>query len=445
MSEKIELPSGWSWSIVKDVAKSIQYGFTQSSSKIEVGPKFLRITDIQDNKVNWEKVPFCEISNSEKPTYLLDDGDLVFARTGATVGKSFLLKGNIPEAIFASYLIRLRFPKSILDKYIWYFFQSPLYWKQIGVNQVGTGQPNVNGTVLGSLRIPISPFAEQHRIVSKIEELFSSLDKGVESLRTAQQQLKVYRQAVLKWAFDKSWIFEPFSKIAYIKRGRSKHRPRDAKELYGGRYPFIQTGEIRAANGGTVRSFEQTYSEIGLAQSKLWPEGTLCLTIAANIGETAFLGFDACFPDSVVGITPKDDRLNPKFINYYLQKTKQEIDRQASATAQKNINVEFLEKLLIPLPDLPNQNLAVLEIETRLSVCDKIEESIEQSLQQAEALRQSILKKAFEGKLVPQDPNDEPASVLLERIRVENEKTAVPGKLKKARKIRQAELVFETA
>ena len=193
-----ELPEGWEIAKVKDVALDIQYGYTESSSKNEIGPKFLRITDIQDNHVDWETVPYCKISEEDKRKKKLEDGDLVFARTGATVGKSFLIRGNIPDAVFASYLIRLRFPKTISVQFVYNFFQSPIYWNQIVEGQVGIGQPNVNGTKLGKLEFPLPPLPVQQAIVTKIEEIFSELDHGVEQLKLARQQLKVYRQSVLK-------------------------------------------------------------------------------------------------------------------------------------------------------------------------------------------------------------------------------------------------------
>ena len=215
--------------------------------------------------------------------------------------------------------------------------------------------------------------------------------------------------------------------VAEIKRGKSKHRPRNDKKLFGGSYPFIQTGDVKAAKGGVVRKFSQTYSEFGLAQSKLWPNGTMCLTIAANIAETAFLGFDGCFPYSIVGILNKQGELSIKFLNYLIQKLKVEINNQASATAQKNINVNLLESLPICLPPIKEQTQIVKEIETRLSVCDNAVKNINEALKKSEALRQSILKKAFEGKLLNdaelqacrKEPDWEPAEKLLERIKKE--------------------------
>ena len=138
--------------------------------------------------------------------YLLKEGDLVFARTGATVGKSFLIKGNIPESVYASYLIRVRFPKNILSEYIAYYFQSPFYWEQVKNKQVGTGQPNVNGTKLGKIKIPIPSFQEQSQIVKKIENIFSNCDKTEADIKQYLQNIELLRQSLLKKAFSGNFL-----------------------------------------------------------------------------------------------------------------------------------------------------------------------------------------------------------------------------------------------
>lgn len=352
-------------------------------------------------------------------------------------------------------------------------------------------------------KFQLPSIAEQRAIVSKIEVLFSRLDNGTENLNKAKEKLGIYRQALLKKAFEgeltKEWrkcqadlpsknnLLNRISKerelyngkqisdwkkevkewedsgkvgdkprkpkirefkseidnrdvvelpslptdwfynyLAYagdLGRGKSKHRPRNDAKLFGGNYPFIQTGDVKAQE--VITEYTQTYSEFGLAQSKLWPKGTLCITIAANIAETGFLGVDACFPDSVVGFKSFESIVDKKYIDYFFRYAKRKISAWAPATAQKNINLTILENLVIPYCSLKEQKQVVLEIETRLSLCDNILENIDEGLEKSEALRQSILKKAFEGKLLNKgeldecrkEPDWEPAEKLLERIK----------------------------
>jgi type I restriction enzyme, S subunit len=202
LDTEISIPDIWKRVYIENISYNIQYGFTASASKKQIGPKILRITDIQNNKVDWNNVPHCKIQNDEKNKYILEDGDIIFARTGATVGKSFLIKGLFPESIFASYLIRLKLSKFINKLFVYYFFQSLIYWKQIIAGQVGTGQPNFNGTKLGHLKIHICSLEEQNQIVQEIESRLSVCDKIEESVESGLKKIKYLRQSILKKAFE---------------------------------------------------------------------------------------------------------------------------------------------------------------------------------------------------------------------------------------------------
>ena len=486
-----ELPDGWTWTTLGEISQPPQYGWTTSAQN-RGKLRLLRTTDITSGSIDWEAVPFCQKEPDDKKKYLLKDGDIVISRAGS-VGFSCLIKGP-KQAVFASYLIRFR-PVIIDELFLFYFLQSPAYWRAISESKLGIAVQNVNATKLKKIILPIAPLPEQRRIVAKIEELFTKLDAGIKELHKAQSQLKRYRQSVLKAAFEgklteawrakhqddiepasvllerilkerrekweaeqleqmkakgkrpkddkwkakykepiatdtselpelpNGWVWTTLSQIGELNRGKSKNRPRNAPFLYGGRYPFIQTGDIRHANG-LIRHYNLTYSEEGLKQSRLWPTGTLCITIAANIADTAILGFDACFPDSVVGFLPERGQCNIYFVEFFFRTAKEALERYAPATAQKNINLAILKDLAIPFPPLAEQNLIAQEINRYLSVADEVERTITVELKRAEQLRQSILKKAFSGRLVPQDPNDEPASVLLERIKAQKSQHA---------------------
>lgn len=217
------------------------------------------------------------------------------------------------------------------------------------------------------------------------------------------------------------WVWASLPQLGEFGRGKSKHRPRNDQKLYGGDYPFLQTGTIRASKG-RISTFDNTYNESGLAQSKLWPSGTVCITIAANIAASGVLEFDACFPDSVVGLIACKGVV-PEYIEFFIRTARDKLDRYAPATAQKNINMEILEKLAIPLPSTLEQIEVFSKTQDELSKIGFIEKLLFSESCRSQALRQSILKAAFSGQLIPQDPTDEPASVLLERIAAERAAT----------------------
>jgi type I restriction enzyme S subunit len=194
-----EVPRSWVWVRLNDISSSIQYGYT--SSAIPLGKyKMLRITDIQNNSVDWEIVPYVEIDDKKAENYLLSNQDIVFARTGATVGKSFLIKNLKEKSIFASYLIRIKLKKNLDVQYVKYFFESGYYWEQIEEKSVGTGQPNVNGTLLSELLFPLPPLSEQRRIVSVIESAFALIDEIEKKQQALEQLIKQAKSKVLDLA-----------------------------------------------------------------------------------------------------------------------------------------------------------------------------------------------------------------------------------------------------
>ena len=189
------------------------------------------------------------------------------------------------------------------------------------------------------------------------------------------------------------WVWVALPQLGEIGRGKSKHRPRDDAKLYGGTYPFIQTGDVRKSDG-SIRDYNQTYSDFGLQQSRLWPNGTLCITIAANIAETGILALPACFPDSVVGFV-SDEPMLTRFVEVFIRTIREKLEQFAPATAQKNINLATLENIMAPLPPLAEQHRIVAEVDRRLSIVREVEAEVDANLKRAQALRQAVLARAF--------------------------------------------------
>ncbi len=194
-----KVPEGWVWCRLGELTTAIEYGYTEKAVSSPIGPKFLRITDIQNGAVDWENVPYCA-SPKEGKEYYLAPGDILIARTGATTGKHYLIK-QCPKAVFASYLIRLRIVKEALPEIVSRFMDSELYWHQIAEVQKGTAQPGANATVLSSLAFPLPPFPEQHEIVRRVEALFRFADEVEKRVEEARKRLEQITQSILAQAF----------------------------------------------------------------------------------------------------------------------------------------------------------------------------------------------------------------------------------------------------
>ncbi|MER9142071.1 restriction endonuclease subunit S [Mesorhizobium sp. M0871] len=196
------------------------------------------------------------------------------------------------------------------------------------------------------------------------------------------------------FTLPKGWMWARFPEVGIFERGKSRHRPRDDPKLFNpGLYPLVQTGEVARANE-IINEFHSEYSEEGLEQSKMWPKGTMCITIAANIADTAILGFDACFPDSVVGFIPFAPISNPRFFLHFMKTAKADLLRFAPSTAQKNINLSILESVLVPIPPLEEMERIVGKIDELSAYCNSLKASIRESGATSLTLADAIVAKA---------------------------------------------------
>lgn len=423
-----KLPSGWSWVKLGDIIGEngifVDGDWVESKDQDPNGEvRLIQLADIGEISFRNKSNRFLSYTKAvELSCSFLSKDDLLIARMPDPLGRACLFpfdKKNKFVTVVDVAIVRVD-SEIVNPKFLCYIVNAPQSRSNISALQSGSTRKRISRKNLATINYPLPPLKEQQKIVEKIEELFSELDNGVANLKKAREQIKVYKQSVLKYAFEgnlvqdkmqngkgkgengglpEGWEWRQLEELGTIQRGKSKHRPRNDEILYGGKYPFIQTGDIRNSQSKYLNDYSQTYSERGLEQSKLWPKGTLCITIAANIADTAILGFDSCFPDSVVGFVP-NEVTSSHFIYYFFKSQKNNLEKLAPATAQKNINVSILNKINVALPPKYLQTKIVEEIERRFSVADKMEAAIVESLKKAEGMRQSILKQAFEGKLV---------------------------------------------
>ena len=274
--------------------------------------------------------------------------------------------------------------------------------ERLRAGSVGAAQTVISKEMIGQEMVPLPPLPEQRRIVGILDEAFEAIATAKANTEKNIQNARAIFESHLEAVFTKrgpGWVERTLDEVSLVfGRGKSKHRPRNARHLYGGKYPFVQTGDIRNADH-TITEYSQTYSEAGLAQSKLWPKGTICITIAANIAETAILGFDACFPDSVIGLVPNPERSTAGFVEYLLQSFKVSLQALSKGSAQANINLATFEDRRFPFPGIPEQKRIVSRLDALSEEIQSLMNVYEQKLSALESLKKSLLHQAFAGEL----------------------------------------------
>ena len=422
------------------------------------------------------------------------------------------LVGKGVNGALGSTLVRINFPR-IENNYAFYFLKSK--YLEINSRTKGSGTPHVDPDLLWNYEFPVAPLAEQQRIISKLEELLSELDKGIESFKTGREQLTVYRQAVLKHAFEgklteewrkkhadelepaeillekikaereqryrqqlDDWKREVKAWEAAGKQGKKPTKPGKPKDLpplteeelsglpelpenwiweklswmtlgvdYGTSAKSHEAGKVPVLRMGNIQKFRFDWSDLAFSDDEdeinkyRLKKGDVLFNRTNSpelVGKTAIYQGEqeAIFAGYLIRVNQIPNIVDPKFLNYFLNSVvakSQGNKVKTDGVNQSNINANKLIQYPFPYCSLNEQEEVVREMESRLSVAEKLEQEIEDGLQQAEGLRQSLLKKAFEGRLVPQDVNDEPASVLLERIKTE--KAKLKQKARKEKKV----------
>ncbi|WP_022981163.1 restriction endonuclease subunit S [Ideonella sp. B508-1] len=420
-----QLPSTWAVATLGDL---IDYGRTNKAEPDEIDDSawVLELEDVEKASSRLlQRVTFSE-RQSKSTKNRFDAGDVLYGKLRPYLNK--VLIADQP-GFCTTEIVPIKCPEQLDTRYLFYWLKHPHFLRYVEAESHGMNMPRLGTEAGRAAPLVLAPRPEQTRIADHLDTLLARIKACNDHLDAIPGLIKRFRQAVVRsavtgdlteeWRAENkcafAWKPRPLATLGELGRGKSKHRPRNDPRLYDGKYPFVQTGDV-AQSGGLIKSHRQTYSEFGLQQSQLWPAGTVCITIAANIADTAILTYPACFPDSVVGFVADASQCLGEYVKWAIDAIKDELEAFAPATAQKNINLSVLNDVVIRCPSLEEQAEIVRRGKALLAAADRIESRHAAAIAQAQRLTPLTLAKAFRGELVPQEANDEPASALLQRL-----------------------------
>jgi type I restriction enzyme S subunit len=369
-------------------------------SKGNDGIEYISTKDIgYDLKINYKNG--VKIPHGDLDKFRIAPPNTVFiCAEGGSAGRKLAISDR--QLCFVNKLFAIVSCEKVLPKFIFYFIQSENFNKKFKSAITGL----IGGVSLNKFKefeIPILTILDQERIVAKLDKIFAEIDKVIVAAEANVMNVEILFKSYLNKLFDsdnKNWDKKKLKEISiYVGRGKSKHRPRDDKSLYGGVYPFIQTGDVRNSKK-YITVYNQTYNEKGLSQSRLWKANTICITIAANIAEVGILSFDACFPDSLIGITVDQKKINEEFLYFMLLHKQQLIKSKSKGSAQENINLKTFEDMFFMVPQKDEQDKIVKQLNHLFKLSNSITNIQLKKVSELILLKQSILQQAFNGELV---------------------------------------------
>ena len=457
------MPEGWTLATLGDICTPPQYGWTTSASRAATGPRMLRTSDISGGSVDWSQVPGCDALPDDLSRYTLAPGDIVVSRAGS-VGISHLIR-SCPEAVFASYLIRFRPIDPVSAEFVALFLRSPAYWQAVADQTTGIAIPNINGSKLSRLEVPLPPLAEQHRIAAQVDALLARMATTGERLGRVPAVLTRFRQSVLAAAcsgrLTAGWRVGRLQEVGAAFRlqtnnGHAKEEPAKPTDVPDDWRWTTFEHVCNDITVGFVGPMAQEYVPTGIPflrsqnvrEFRFEPANLKYITpefhrrirkSALRPGDVAVVrtgnpGVACVIPDSLseancadLVVVRPSAVLDPHYACIYINSaaTRAHVGAAMVGIAQGHFNIGSMRVTPVALPPLDEQHEIVRRVEALFALADGIERRVDAVTARVERLTQSILAKAYRGELVPteaelarQEGRDyEPAAVLLERVR----------------------------